>query len=66
MAQKGGQRRIRRGGMQNGPPVRLYLFSKGLYYDFDEPMVLLSDLDSHHPFVKFAKFLIQAVQMNSR
>ena len=52
--------------MQNGPPVRLYLFSKGLYYDFDEPMVLLSDLDSHHPFVKFAKFLIQAVQMNSR
>ena len=29
-------------------------------------MVLLSDLDSRHPFVKFARFLVQAVQMTSR
>ena len=39
---------------------------RGLHYDFDEPMVLLSDLDAGNPFVKFTKFLILAVQMKSR
>lgn len=29
-------------------------------------MVLLSELDSHNPFVKFVKFLVLAVQMKSR
>ena len=29
-------------------------------------MVLLSEVDAHNPFVKFTKFLVQAVQMKSR
>lgn len=52
--------------MQNGASVQFFIFSKGLYYDFDEPMVLLSELSGHNPFVKFSKFLIQAVQMKSK
>lgn len=52
--------------MQNGTPVLFALLRKGLYYDFDEPMVLLSELPGHNPFVKFSKFLIQAVQMKSK
>lgn len=52
--------------LQNGFIVLLYLHRKGLYYDFDEPMVLLSQLPASNPFVKFCRFLIQAVQMNSK
>lgn len=44
----------------------MFIFRKGLLFDFDEPMVLLSELDALNPFVKFAKFLILAVQMKSR
>jgi len=42
------------------------LFRKGLEGTFDESQVLLSDLDSLNPFVKFVKFLILSVQMKSR
>jgi hypothetical protein len=52
--------------LQNGSIVYLDLYRKGLLYDFDEPMVLLSELPGSNPFVKFCKFLIQSVQMNSK
>ena len=60
------RRRVLRSHMQNGSIVFLILFRKGLLYDFDEPMVLLSELPGSNPFVKFCKFLIQSVQMNSK
>jgi len=52
--------------LQNGFIVLIILYRKGLFYDFDEPMVLLSQLPGSNPYVKFCKFLIQAVQMNSK
>ena len=52
--------------LQNGDFVSHTLWRKGLYYDFDETMVLLAELPGHNPFVKFTKFLIQSVQMKSR
>jgi hypothetical protein len=42
------------------------LFRKGLFADFDETMVLLSDVPPSHSFYKFAKFLVQSVQMKSK
>ena len=38
----------------------------GLRFGFDESMVLLSEVPGHDPFVKFTRFMIQAVQMNSK
>ena len=52
--------------MQNGNTVPNKIYRKGLYYDFDEPMVILAELPGHNPFVKFTKFLIQSVQMKSK
>ena len=43
--------------MQNGNTVLNKIYRKGLYYDFDEPMVILAELPGHNPFVKFTKFL---------
>lgn len=60
------RRRILHRNLQNGLIVYLALYRKGLLYDFDEPMVLLSQLPGSNPFVKFCRFLIQAVQMNSK
>lgn len=44
------------------------LSRKGLYANanFDESMVLLTEVPGHDPFVKFTRFLIQSVQMKSR
>lgn len=66
MAPKSRWRRVLHHLLQNGFIVFLILSRKGLYYDFDEPMVLLSELESQNPFVKFVRFLILSVQMKSR
>ncbi len=36
-----------------------------MFSDFDESMVILSDVPSNNPFFKFASFLILSVQMKS-
>lgn len=66
MARKSRQLGVHHPSLQNGFTVAHYLFSKGLHYDFDEVLVLLSEIDAHNPFVKFVRFLVQAVQMKSR
>ena len=53
--------------MPDGPSVPILPFRKGYHGEnFDESMVLLSELDTLNPFVKFVKFLILSVQMKSR